>query len=136
MPRFSTGRSPSRSRERDQVVGEAQQARIRLDQRLQVARLQVVLPAVEVEADAVVEKGAPCGPVDLLLHHAGEAIVGRPAVEEVSVRRLALAEGAEESRGQARLAQAADGQELVAAVAAVLLAFASHAVDTGLLALL
>ena len=67
MPRSSTGSSPSRAADGFEVLGEPQQPRVRLAQRLQVARVEVVVPAIEVEADAVVEQRPPAGAVDLPL---------------------------------------------------------------------
>ena len=91
---------PVRAADRRQIVGESQQAGIRLAERLQVAGLQPVMPAVEVEADAVVQQRPPVGPVDLPLHHPGQAIIGRPAIEEIALRRHAFAEGPQEAGGK------------------------------------
>ena len=129
MPRFSTGSRPSCSRSPDQILGKTHEPRIRFGERRAVARLQVVIPAVEVETDAVVQQRSPVGSVDLLLGHTGQAIVGRPAVQEVPVLGQSFAERAQEPCGQSRFAQhGANGDQLVSAIAAVLLALAPHAV--------
>ena len=110
-----------------EVCGEAHQARVWLAQGVQVAGLQVVLPAVEVEADAMVEQRPPGGRADLALHQPRQPIVGWPAVQEVAVERQPAAEGLEKSAWQSRLAKCIPNRlELVPAIAAVLLALAAH----------
>ena len=95
----------------------------------EVARFLVVFPAVEVEADPMVQQRAPIGAVHLLLSHAREAIVGRPAVQKVAIFREPFAECAQEPRGKTRFTEhRSNGNQLVSAVAAVLLTFASHSV--------
>src|ERR1035441_9916471 len=86
-------------------------------------------PAIEVEAHAVVEDWTPAGEIKLALDQPRQAVIGRPAIQEETFLGQALAPGAEIARGQARFPK---GQmhrvQLMPAVAAVLLALASHPV--------
>jgi hypothetical protein len=66
-------------------VSEAMEAWIRFLYRFEVARVEVVMPAVEVEPDAVIENRPPAGQVELALDEPREPVIGRPAVEEVAV---------------------------------------------------
>src|SRR5262245_46178951 len=93
-----------------------------------------MLPAVEVESDAVVKQRPPCRRINLTLHDPRHSVVGRPAVQKVPISREAFTERTQEPGRQPRLPERiANRLQLVAAVAAVLLALAAHAVDAGLL---
>ena len=86
-------------------------------------------PAVEVEADTVVEDWPPAREVELTLDQPGQAVIGGPAVQKEALFSHALAERAEVARGQARLPKRQmHPVQLMPAVAAVLLALARHAV--------
>src|SRR5205823_1257622 len=71
---------------------------------------------------------------ELSLHHPGEPVVAGPAVEEVTLRRHALAVGREETGGRARFAEGQpDRAELMPAIAAVLLPLPAHPIDDDIL---
>ena len=77
----------------------------------------------------MVQQRPPLGQVQLAFHQPREAVIGRPAIEEKAVLSHALAVGGEVARRQPGFAQSeVQGLHLVAAVAAVLLAFAARAV--------
>ena len=119
---------------REEVVGEADEARVEVEQQVRLARLEVVAPGVVDERHAVVEERPPRRRAHLALRDPVEAVEGRPAVEEEAVRRLAHRERAQEApRELAVAAHEARRVQLVGAVAAVLLALAAHAVDDRLL---
>ena len=66
------------------VIREPQQARERFALRVEVAGLEIVVPVVEHEADAVIEQRSPVGRVHLALRQPRQAVVGRLAVQEDS----------------------------------------------------
>ena len=122
------------SHDAPQVVRKSEQPGVRLAQRIEVARVRIVVPAVEVELHAMIENRSPAGEIELPLDEPGQPVVGRPGVEEIAVLRHALAPGRQEPCGQPRLAEhQVDRVQLVPAVAAVLLALARHAVHERLL---
>src|ERR1017187_9955873 len=86
-------------------------------------------PAVEVETYAMVEDWPPAGEIKLALNQPGKAVIGRPAIQEVTLLGQALAPRGEIARGQSRFAERQVHRvHLMPAVAAILLALASHAV--------
>ncbi|OPZ70966.1 MAG: hypothetical protein BWY83_01379 [bacterium ADurb.Bin478] len=112
-----------------EIVVEAEQARKRLLQSGKIAGVQVMIIAVKIKTDAVIQNRSPSGEMELPFHQPRQAVVGRPAVEEIAVQRDALTVGGEITRGQRCFAKGPlHRMELMAAIAAVLLAFARHAV--------
>ena len=84
---------------------------------------------IEDEADPMIEQRSPRRHAHGALSHAVQAIIGGPAVEEKAFVGLAFAEGPQKARRQRPFAaQMADGHQLVANIARVLLAFAACAV--------
>ncbi len=78
----------------------------------------------------MIEQRSPIGAVDLLLRHTGQSIIGRPAIKEVTILAQSFAERPQKPAGHEWFAQhCADGQQLVTAIAAVLLTFAPHPVN-------
>ncbi|MFM1942560.1 MAG: hypothetical protein RI897_1542 [Verrucomicrobiota bacterium] len=85
----------------EEVIREADEAGVGFAEGVEITGVEEVEPAIEGEADAVVEDGAPGGELELAFHEAGEAVIGGPAVEEVAILGEALAEGFEVAGGQA-----------------------------------
>src|SRR5258708_39654322 len=80
-----------------QVAGETQQARIRLTYGFEIAGVEIVVPAIEVQLDAVIENRSEVKQIELALHHARKPVVGGPAIEEITLRGHALAVGLKEA---------------------------------------
>ena len=77
----------------------------------------------------MIQHRPPAGEIELALDQPGQPVVGGPAVEEITVLGHALAEGGQIAGHQARARRRqVHGVHLVAAVAAVLLPLAAHAV--------
>ena len=111
------------------VMGEAEQPRIGLTQRVEVACVEIVAPAIEVETDAMVEDRPPAGEIKLALDQPGQAVIGRPAIQEETLFGQALTPSAEIARRQARFPKGqVHSVQLMPAVPAVLLPLTSHAV--------
>ena len=116
--------------QRGEVIERTKQARQRLGQVGRVAGLAIVVIIVEYETDPVVEQRSPVRKTELLLHHAGEAVVSRPAVEEITLGTESLRIGDQEAARQAGFAEGPhNGVQMVAAISAVLLPLTAHAVD-------
>ena len=91
-------------------------------------------PAIEVEADTVVQDRPPTGEIKLALDQSGQAVIGRPAVQKEALFGHTLAKRAEIAGGQARFPKRQmNPVHLMSAVAAVLLALTSHPVHERLL---
>ena len=90
--------------------------------------------AIEPESHSVIQQWSPGSHVQLALHHAGKAIVRGPAIEEVAVGHQSLRKCADEPGREPGFSECdVRSMHLMAAVPAVLLAFASHTIDEGFL---
>src|SRR5207244_4488113 len=110
------------------------EARIGLGQGVEPAGVQIVVPAVEIQLDAMVEDRSEMPHIELTFHDAREPVVSGPAIEKVAIGRETLAVGREETLDRTVLAKReSDRVLLVGAVAAVWLTLAAHPVDQRLL---
>ena len=62
-----------------------------------------MIVTIEIETHTVIQHRPPTGQLNLPLEQARQAVIGRPSIEEISVRGHSLAEGGEEPRRQSRL---------------------------------
>jgi hypothetical protein len=98
--------------------------------RFKIARIEIVVMAIEDEPHAVVQEGSPDCHSELPLHQPGEAVIGGPAIEEIPLQGQSLSERPDKPGGEPMFAIGQiDAMELVASVAAVLLPFATHPID-------
>ena len=99
-----------------EVLCEPQQARVGLAQIIEIARVEIVIVAVKVEPHAVIQQRPPGGELKLPFHHARQAVVSRPGIQEEAFLRQPLAVSGEKARGQPGFAEVQmDGVELMAA---------------------
>ena len=87
-----------------EIPRKTEQARIRLPQSRQVARVEVMAPAIEGEPHAVVQNRPPAGEIKLALHQSCQPVIGGPAVQEIALLGQALAPRSEVAGHQAPLA--------------------------------
>jgi hypothetical protein len=96
---------PVGSFNRSQVVEEAEEPRVRFPHSFEIAGVQIMVPAIEVEPNPMVEERTPKRHLQLSFLETCKPIIGRPAIEEIAIKRDSLAEGLQVSRCLPRLSE-------------------------------